>query len=39
MTQGYSVIWSNVSEGQREVLDGKDKGLEGWTWTGAVKRD
>ena len=21
------------------VLDGKDKGLEGWTWTGAVKRD
>ena len=22
-----------------KVLDGKDKGLEGWTWTGAVKRD
>ena len=21
------------------VLDGKDKGLEGWTWAGAVKRD
>ena len=21
------------------VLDGKDKGLEGWTWTGAVARD
>lgn len=21
------------------VLDGKDKDLEGWTWTGAVKRD
>ena len=21
------------------VLDGKDKGLEGWTWTGAVKRE
>ena len=21
------------------VLDGKDKGLEGWTWTGAVSRD
>jgi len=21
------------------VLDGKDKGLEGWTWTDAVKRD
>ena len=21
------------------VLDGKDKGLEGWTWNGAVKRD
>ena len=22
-----------------KVLDGKDKGLEGWTWTGAVARD
>jgi len=22
-----------------KVLDGKDKGLEGWTWTGAVRRD
>ena len=22
-----------------KVLDGKDKGLEGWTWTGAVVRD
>ena len=22
-----------------KVLDGKDKGLEGWTWNGAVKRD
>ena len=22
-----------------KVLDGKDKGLEGWTWTEAVRRD
>ena len=22
-----------------KVLDGKDKGLEGWTWTGAIVRD
>ena len=39
MKPGSAPVKLPTSLIQIRVLDGKDKGLEGWTWTGAVVRD
>ena len=39
MRPGSPIMKFPTSLVKIRVLDGKDKGLEGWTWTGAVKQD